>query len=89
MKAYNYSILVSKSEFKRKAEIFTRAKLTVLTNTHFRGIFPRNQLRCLCIHYKSEHSTTSVLLSNNGGSQKNPYHILTEPHAPTCQDAHV
>lgn len=37
MKAYNYSILVSKSEFKRKAEIFTRAKLTVLT--HISGVF--------------------------------------------------
>lgn len=33
--------------------------------------------------------TTCVLFCKDGLNQKNPSHILTEPHGPTCQEAHV
>lgn len=29
-----------------------------------------------------------MLFCKDGLNQKNPYHILTEPHGPTCQEAH-
>lgn len=57
---------------------------------YFSGIFPINQHKFSCKYtQKSECTIIFVLFCKDGLNQKNSCHILTEPHGPTCQEAHV